>query len=304
VKWVIKNPAPLDSRLHKWGDYHFGRSLAKYLARRGETVETHYWPAWDHEADCDVVLVLRGKRPFVSRQGQHPGAWRLLWNISHPSDVGEEECDGYDLVAVASRPRAAELDARVTAPVTPLLQCTDPEELDEGGRDGTETRRGFVFVGNTRASLRPGVLWAVEYGLPLRIWGQGWERWEKTRTRVLADYYPNERLGGLYTRSRATINDHWADMKAHGFINNRVFDALACGLPVVSDWHLELARLFPDEVSYYRDKREFDRCIERLLLNYPEVQAQAGSAASTIRHGFTFARRADDLIDLVAGLAS
>jgi hypothetical protein len=51
---------------------------------------------------------------------------------------------------------------------------------------------------------------------------------------VVSDYFPNEELGELYSRSRATLNDHWADMRAYGFVNNRIFDALACGLPVIS----------------------------------------------------------------------
>lgn len=302
MKWIIKNPAPLDSRLRKWGDYHFGRLLTKHLSRRGEVVETHYHAEWGRDAECDVVLVLRGKHPFHGTPGQHAGALQVLWNISHPSDVGDEECERYDLVAVASRPRALELEAKTATPIVALLQCTDPEELRAGERADGGPRRGFVFVGNTRATRRPSVLWAIEYGLPLRIWGRGWERWEQTRQRVVADYYPNERLGCLYTHSRATLNDHWDDMRAHGFINNRVLDALACGLPVVSDWHDELARHFPDQVAYYRDQCEFEACMERLLLDYPGLQAAAASAYRAIRQGFTFEQRAAELIGLVDGL--
>lgn len=307
MKWIIKNPAPWDERLRKWGDYHFGRLLARHLNRRGETVETHYHPQWDKDADGDVVLVLRGKHPFNRRGGQHAGAVQLLWNISHPSDVSDAECESYDLVASASRWQAQELDARVSPPVVVLHQCTDPEELASTSQEppvneSGGSRRGFVFVGNTRAVLRPGVLWAIEYGLPLRIWGRGWTQWRKTRDRVMADYYPNEHLGRLYTRSRATINDHWDDMKAHGFINNRVLDALACGLPVVSDWHQELAQLFPDEVAYYRDRPEFEACMERLLLDYPRIQEAAESAGARVRREFTFEQRAEELIRLVTVL--
>lgn len=299
MKWVIKNPAPLDARLRKWGDYHFGRLLAKHLERCGETVETHYDGDWTQDADCDAVLVLRGKRPFRARPGQHAGATHVLWNISHPGDVSDEECDFYDAVAIASTPQALELSARISTPVVTLLQCTDPEELAAGQRAGDAPRHGFVFVGNTRATARPGVLWAIEYGLPLRIWGRGWDRWRQTRKHVVADYYPNEELGRLYTGSKATINDHWDDMKTYGFINNRVLDALACGLPVISDWHGELVGYFPDQVLYYRDKHEFEACTERLLLDYPRLQARAESSIATIREDFTFEQRAGELIELV-----
>jgi hypothetical protein len=310
MKWIIKNPAPWDARLHKWGDYHFGRLLAEHLSRRGETVQTHYHPHWDDDGDCDVVLVLRGKHPFTRRFRQHAGAVQVLWNISHPGDVSDEECESYDLVAVASQAQACAVDARIASPVVALLQCTDPEELASAARNPTadeaddRARRGFVFVGNTRAALRPGVLWAIEYGLPLHIWGRGWERWYWTRPRVVAAYYPKEQLGRLYTRSRATINDHWDDMKAYGFINNRVLDALACGLPVVSDWHGELARQFPEEIAYYRDRSEFEACVGQLLLDYPSMLARAQWGTEKVCRQFTFRQRAGELIDLVTGRQS
>jgi len=90
-------------------------------------------------------------------------------------------------------------------------------------------------------------------------------------------------------------------MKAYGFINNRVIDALACGLPVVSDWHAELIRLFPDEVLYYRDHKEFETCMESLLLDYPDVQGRAESARERVCQEFTFEQRANELIDFVGG---
>ena len=46
-------------------------------------------------------------------------------------------------------------------------------------------------------------------------------------------------------------------------INNRIFDALACGLPVISDGCEEMKEIFPDAVLYYDTKEEFDACIQK-----------------------------------------
>lgn len=292
MRWIIKNPAPSDSRRHKWGDFHFGRSLTKYLERSGHEVITHYDPGWDEDLEADIVIVLRGKYPFPP-EVSHGGALRILWNISHPDDVSIEECATYDLVLVASRPRERELRERLDRPVHAMLQCTDLEEFFPTA--DTEPRRDFVFIGNTREVERPGVLWALDYGLPLQIWGRGWSKYGVPTERIVADYFPNEQLGGLYSRSRATINDHWGDMKRYGYVNNRIFDALACELPVISDWHEELESLVPGGILFYRDRTDFDRCVERVLLDYPTVQAGAREGAEVVRERFSFEDRVEEL---------
>lgn len=297
MKWIIKNAAPSDSRRQKWGDYHFGRSLSKYLERLGQEVDTHYDPGWDEDAACDVVLLLRGKYAFPPEPARHKGALRIIWNISHPADVSLEEYETYDLVFVASRSWADRLRPQISRPVFPLLQCTDPEEFFERPPNGAG-RSDFVFVGNTRDVERPAVLWALDYGLPLKIWGRGWHAWPEAERQVVGDYVPNEELGALYSRSRGTLNDHWTDMKEFGFVNNRILDALACGLPVISDWHQELESIFPDQVLFYRDKDGFTDCLEALLLDYPRVQERVQAAGQAIRKEFSFKQRAQQLAEL------
>lgn len=281
----------------KWGDYHFGRSLTKNLERLGHQVLTQYDPGWDEDMPCDVVLVLRGKYPFPP-SAHHSGALRVMWNISHPAAVTPDEYDTYDLVLVGSRPWAQALDSKISRPVYPLLQCTDVEEFHPEAGAPPSARRDFVFVGNTRDVERPVVRWAIDFGLPLKIWGRGWGEYGMG-SHVVADYLPNEDLGALYARSRVTINDHWEDMKEYGFINNRIFDALACGTPVISDWHQELHSLIPEGLLLYRDRREFDDCVTDLLLTYPQVLESARRMGEKIRADFSFAARAAQLTELV-----
>jgi Glycosyl transferases group 1 len=297
MHWLIKNPAPSDSRRTKWGDFHFGKSLAKYLERLGHEVTTQYDPGWGEELPCDVVLVLRGRYEFKP-SANHQNAVRVMWNISHPADVSLDEYESFDLVFVASRPWAERLGSQIDTPVHPLLQCTDLELFNSSLVDRHAARSGIVFIGNTRSVERPGVLWALDYGLPLRIWGRGWDKWS-TGEEVVADYFPNEDLGTLYSRSRATLNDHWDDMKDYGFINNRTFDALACGLPVISDWHDELYSMIPSGILYYQDRAEFEKCVDRLLLEYPRVLEEVQKASERVTQHFSFEDRVRELCDLV-----
>jgi spore maturation protein CgeB len=45
-------------------------------------------------------------------------------------------------------------------------------------------------------------------------------------------------------------------MASHGFLNNRLFDAVACGARVVSDEVPGLAEVFGDAVAIYRSPRD------------------------------------------------
>ncbi len=301
MRWVIKNPAPTDSRLKKWGDYHFGRSITKHLERAGHEVVSHYDSEWEARASepADVVLVLRGKYELPST-ARHAGATHVMWNISHPASVSLDEYASYDLVLVASKPWAGELAERIDTPVHAFLQCTDAEEFFEPSDADPASRTGCVFVGNTREMERPAVLWVVEYGVPLQIYGRGWEKLGLS-DRVVTGYIDNERLGGLYARSRFTLNDHWDDMKEFGFINNRVLDALACGLPVISDAHDALRRELPDEVLYFESRDDFTRCMEEMILDYPSVLERTRRGGARVRAELTFAARVAALVELVEG---
>ncbi len=135
---AIKVPIPRKSEAVRWGDYHFARGLKRALKREGHTVRIDLMPDW-YAARCagdEVVIVLRG----LSRYRPAPDQINLMWNISHPDRITDEEYEEYDHVFVASGDHAAALQTRLRVPVEPLLQCTDPELLRTGAVDeGSES---------------------------------------------------------------------------------------------------------------------------------------------------------------------
>ncbi|MGM0876147.1 MAG: glycosyltransferase family protein [Bacillota bacterium] len=291
MKWIIKNPAPTDWRQEKWGDFHFGRSLTKYLKKYGIDVETDYFPEWNNEKEADIVLVLRGKYPYKPKRNSK----NIMWNISHPSSVKLEEYENYDLVFVASNKYAHILKEKIKVPVYPLLQCTDTEEFFE--RDKYK-RNGIIFVGNTRGVRRDCAIWSTELNIPLKIWGIGWEKWVKKKY-IVNKYIRNEDLGNLYSKSSVVLNDHWSDMKKFGFINNRVFDAIACGLPVISDYHEELYKTFPNGILYYKNKQEFKKCIVQINNSYPNVKSSINKLKDIVKKDYSFKTRVDQILDVL-----
>ncbi|MBW1810697.1 MAG: glycosyltransferase family 1 protein [Deltaproteobacteria bacterium] len=295
MKWRIKNPAPIGEAGESWGDTHFSRALAGWLTKLGQQVEIDFFDQWDNQPAADATLVLRGRQPY---RAQLSGI-RVLWIISHPDDISLDECSQYDLVFAASTKHAVWLQARLDCPVAALLQGVDCDRFKPGELSDDSPRTDFVFVGNTRNVERESVLWAVRAGLPLKIWGRGWQKWVDPKL-VVADYLPNQQLAGLYSTAKVTFNDHWPDMRKHGYVNNRVFEALACGLPVISDYQPAMGDLFGEAVMQYRTKKQFDDCIEQLLLEYPDVTDRVQAAMQKVRKQHSFEVRARKLIEVVS----
>lgn len=295
MKWIIKNPSPTDYRQNKWGDYHIGRCLTKYLKRLGEKVETDYHSNWYNEKKADIILVFRGKYPYKLSKNS---SLNIMWNFGHPKDVTKQEYEAYDIVLVASKHYSEILKNQIKKPVYPFLLCTDHEEFYNTNIDKDLNRKDYIFVGNTRGVKRDCVSWAIEYKIPLKIWGRGWEKLIDKKY-IVDQYIENEKLANLYSNAKVTLNNHWPDMLQYGFVNNRVFDALACGLPVISDYSNELFDLFPREILYYQNKKEFKKCIDEINSNYPSVKERANKATNRIINEFTYEKRANELVQLV-----
>lgn len=294
MKWIIKNPTPTKDRKY-WGDYHIGRCLAKYLKRLGQNVNTHYYKDWKKNEKADIILVLRGKFRYKPKKS---AALNIMWNFGHPEDVSLEEYESYDIIFVASNHYINILKNKIDKPIYPLLLCTDPEEFYIKDKNNDLNRKDYVFVGSTRGVKRPCVLWAIEYGVPLKVWGKGWEDWIDKKY-IVSEYISNKKLPELYSRAKVTLNNHWPDMQKYGFINNRIYDALACGLPIISDYSKELHDLFPNEVLYYRNKEEFKKCLNEININYSKIKERVNNVIPRIHEEFSYENRARTLLKTV-----
>ena len=298
MRWLIKCPAPAGFSQRDWGDLHFARSLARQLIQRGHEVSIQNNPDWkQREDDADVVLVLRGKRRYVPR---NKDAINVMWLMSHPASVTDEEIREFDLCCVASMSHVQRLRQRFGKDrIIPLLQCTDTRDAPETLLLPASERRDVIFVGNTRNVERWCVLKHLRAGYPLKIWGVGWERWAETQRCVVGEHVENERLGQLYGSARATLNDHWPDMIKYGFVNNRIFDALACGLPVISDYMPELDDIFGGGILYYHRSGSPAPTFHRLERDYLTVFDRVQALAECVATEHSFAARADELLSAV-----
>jgi len=290
LRWSLNLPSPAGARGDRWGDTHFADALADALRGLGQDVVSRRRGA--HTSGPvhldDVSLALRGLRPIPPT----PGRLNVLWVISHPEDVDPREFEGYDVVCAASTRWSADMAARTGRRVTPLLQATS-FRTPEAGSAGESSTPEVVFVGSTDARRHRALVWhAVEAGVPLAVYGRGWEELPDGVWR--GDYVDNHRLPEIYRRHGIVLADHWPDMARHGFIANRVFDAVASGARVVCDDVVGVHEVFDRrDVMVARSPAEVASAVAELTRSSPDQDVP--------RPPLSFLDRARTLLDLVAG---
>lgn len=296
--WVIKCPATEGDAKYHWGDYYYAVALQKYLERKNIYALIDTRQDWGCDVGADVVLVLRGKY-FYRPDRRNEKCLYIMWNISHPDMIRKEEYELYDVVCVGSKHMAEELRDQINVPVVPLLQCTDTEMFCPEGDKLEQYDDEYIFIGSTRGVTRECVLWAAEANAPLHVWGSGWKQMLTGYENVIeGNFVPNEMLPTLYRSAKVTLNDHWKDMLEYQIINNRIFDALACGLPVISDGSPEMKEIFPDAVLYYDTKEEFEECMKKIERDYDSIKEKVLDQFELIKKEYSFERRVEELTEL------
>lgn len=224
-------PCPSADRKDQWGDYHFAVALCAALARQGIRSRLAFLSDWHlPTAPGEVNLVLRGLSNF------RPEAARgnIIWLISHSEAPSLDELAAFDLVLVASDRWAQHLRTALPGTrVETLLQCTDAARFYPRPA-APERRHDRLYVANSRKVRRSTIAKALAEGVDLSVFGTGWEGiipadWLK------AANLPNTELPQYYASAGVVINDHWPRMAEDGFVSNRIFDALACAAPLITD---------------------------------------------------------------------
>jgi hypothetical protein len=239
---------------------------------------------------ADVHVVLRGLAP-VPRAGAHR---HVLWIISHPESVEDEELHAADLVLVASARFAAHLRTRTQTPVEVLLQATDVRRFSPRPVDPAR-RHPVVVVAKTRDVLRPVVADAIAVGLRPAIYGGGWREFVDPQL-VVADHVDNAEVPVVYSSAGVVLNDHWRTMASWGFVSNRLYDVLACGTPVISDPVDGISDLFGGAVLEYHSRAELRELVDAVLADPEAARARAARGRATVLAAHTFDHRAAELV--------
>ncbi len=194
----------------------------------------------------------------------------------------DDDFKNFDIIAVASQSYQEELkNANIDAIYIP--QFTNTDKFYPDPKENLKT--DILFVGSNwhdRTSLR----YAIEEGFDVSVYGYNWKG-------IIPDnmykgqYVPNEILNQYYSSAKIVLNDHRPDMKKHGFINNRIYDATASGTLVISDYIKEIDDIYKGSVPMYKTKEELKHLLNYYLNNEEERQELAKKAQEITLKEFT-----------------
>jgi Glycosyl transferases group 1 len=297
LRLAVTVAAPSAKVAARWGDWHMAQALADSVLRLGHEVRVQTADKADDLAgrSCDVHLVLRGLEPVRRTAGQR----HVLWIISHPETIDDEELDAADLVLVASPPFARHLRGRTITPVAVMLQATDHRRFHPRPVDPVH-RHHVTIVAKTRDVMRPVVSDALAVGLSPRIYGAGW-RGLVDPGLIVTDHIDNELLPTVYSSAGVVLNDHWETMRVWGFLSNRLFDVLACGTPVISDPVDGADEVFDGTVLQYQTPDELLALVDDVLADPRSAHRRAERGRSLVLANHTFDHRARELLACLAG---
>jgi GT2 family glycosyltransferase len=295
IRIAIKVPVISEKTADIWGDTHFAKSLANVLEKNGCHVRMDYQDEWYRYGylEDDIVLVLRGLKRYFPRSGQ----LNLMWNISHPDLLTDEEYNGFDHVFIASLADRDKSFRNVNVPVTTLLQCTDADLFYPETNPGI-TKCDYLFIGSPRGQYRETVKYAIKNGISVDVFGNDWDQFIPGKY-IKGAFIPNDRLRYYYSACRILFNDHWKDMSDKGFLSNRLFDAAACGCVVISDNVEGAGEIFGDSVLVYNSEQDFLKCVKEIDANYDYYKNKANIRSEVIRKEHSFEARASVLLEVI-----
>ncbi|ACG78497.1 conserved hypothetical protein [Phenylobacterium zucineum HLK1] len=311
-------------------DDHGEAGLAAYREAYPELASETFGPDLDLDRaldGADLVIVHEWNDPklvaAVGRRRAAGGRFTLLFHDTHHRAVSDPEAirafdlSGYDGV-LAFGETLSEVYRRWgwKDRVFTWHEAADVRLFRPPAEEGP--REGLVWIGNWGDGERTAELEAFLFaparaaGLPLDVYGV---RYPKAALAMLArhgaryrGWLPNARAPQVFARHLATVHvpRRFYTQVLPGIPTIRVFEALACGVPLVSAPWSDSEALFRPGRDYLiaRDSNEMTSHL-RALSEDPGLRAElVRSGLETILSRHTCAHRADELLAVARRLSA
>jgi spore maturation protein CgeB len=274
---------------------------------------------------ADLVLVHEWSEPeLVRRVGRHRaggGRYRLLFHDTHhravtaPREMAHFDLSHFDgVLAFGEVIRQLYLErgwiqrawtwheAADTRIFHPHPRVRSPDDLVWVGNWGDGEREGELrqfLLGPARRLRLSGAIYGVRYPWQARLR----VRWSRLRYR---GWIANYRVPALFARHRLTVHvPRRPYVRAlPGIPTIRVFEALACGIPLICAPWDDAEALFTSGLDYLQaaDGPQMTRAIRSVLHDRALAATLAERGLETVRARHTCAHRVDELLGIYDSL--
>ena len=235
----------------------------------------------------DLVLVVHGRK-FTAQWTIPSVCPKAVWLLDEPYEVDDTASwsGRFDHVFVNDQ---ATLDRHQHAAVLPV--CYDPR-LHYSTDAARDYRVGFIGGGNATRDRYLAALAAA--GLLDYVVGGSWQSEAVQRKSIGGNCAPDT-TASLYRRSQIIVNvfrerHHFnARQTVATAMNPRIYEALACGALVVSEWRPEIAAVVPELPTFASEAEAVD--LVRWLLAHPKEAEETRKLCAARLKGHTYEAR-------------
>ena len=223
------------------------------------------------------------------------GMPNILWIISPPNVAPSAMLARYQAVFSASR-HLVDLLRAVRVNAEYMSQATEGDHFHPSRKPADAPDIPVVFVGGFAARVdRRTVLYAVEAGFDVHIWGPGWAGTVPER-HIRGERLEYDGLAEVYASAKVVLNSHMSAMRRLGFMSNRSFDSIASGAHVVSDRVTGFSAPDLPELIQIDDRSGLIKTLSRLIEQPTPDYAARLALHGRLVAGFDFGSRAERLV--------
>lgn len=257
----------------KDGDFFLADDLRVGFEKIGYKVEYRFREDYDDLKlnNAGNILYFKGYYDFEHLPEVYDDGRKRVLYLYYIEGLHTDILKEVDAVACASQKLTDELIKPVNAKAYYVPQFTNPERFRPTNDSSKKTK--VLFVGSNHTTKgRKSVDYAVQAGADLSVFGKFWDKYI-TPQYLKGQYIDNDELYKYYAKADIVLNDHREDMRYYGFVSNRIYDVMASGGFVLTDYLPEIEQVYGSNVAMYRDFDEFKQKLD-YYLQHPQERLQ------------------------------
>jgi hypothetical protein len=130
----------------------------------------------------------------------------------------------------------------------------------------------------------------------LAIYGSGWDENQRLKS-LWKGKLPSADIPALYNSAKVVLGTTEDRQRKAGMVNNRVFEALACGAHFISEHSVELEQVFGNSIYYSKKAGDTTSHIKQILSNQDVSELRKSEVLKLIRENHTYGHRVIQILN-------